>query len=425
MKHILIYIYFNVILLSIASCQTNSQKRLNPEIEKSINIEILNKSHRLNFSDIDTSKKLTTAQAFQIGIDTLSRGFHKEFYYASDEKLLKTNPVELNINIYYKVYYGGEQIDKILVVKKANKIASKIILAASGENESIGKFTNGNTFTLTTITKENIRDTQYSQVDSVDSTQTFYKYNANLIFKEVDKKSFKYYTIKGNTELDGKDIKVYGKPFLLNGLRVRMQYLLTYKIDDVLDDHYKHSNKIYVLILEKELFDLERNISLIKATDEHYDDIDYLEELLEKTPNNDFDVNFDGFQDFSIYCKVCGCASCDFTTVYLFDPKEKNFKESAHLSNSSMLNLDTENRTVTGMFRNDSRHYSFWHEKYRKNGTLEYTEYYSKGTLKNKEGEEIKDEYIYKKRINNKVVKSKTVRTKGDSPKWWDDFAGY
>ena len=426
MKHILLYIYCNVILFSIASCQTKSQRRLNPETAKPIRIEIINKSHRLNFSDIDTSKKLTTAQTFQIGIDTLNRAFSQEFYYASDEKLLKTNPVGLDILIYYKVYYGEEQRDKILVVKKANKIVSNIILAASGENESIGTFTNGNIFTLTTITKENIRDSQYSQIDSVDSTQTFYKYDDNLIFKEVDKKSFKYYTRKGNSELDGKEFKVYGKPFSLNGLRVRMKYLVSYYINQEPADRYKHSKEIKIGILEKELFDLERNISLMKVTDEQYDDIDYLENILQSsTQYNDFDVNFDGFEDFTIDCKVCGCANCNFTYVYLFDPKEKKFKESKYLSNNVMLELDTVNRTVTCLFRGDARNLFYRLEKYRKNGTMEYAETYSMETLKNKKGEEIKYKFIYNKRIKNKVVKSKTEYSdfeREDFPKWWGDF---
>ena len=407
MRHLAFSILFIAFLFQLASCRPKYQKNSNKDVTIPFLIHILNKSHVLDYNDIDTSKKITNPQAFEIGIDTLSNSYSEEFYYVSSEKLLKSKPPGLDILIYFKVYYGGEQIDKILVVKKASKILTKVILAASGEQESVGNFTDDNTFILSTIISETIGDTQYSQIDSIDSTITSYKYDNDLNFKEVAKKNFKYNKRKGNPELDGKEFEVFGKPFIINGLKVQMRYFVRYDIyDEETDAPYELSKKITVTILEKELLDLERKKSLMKERDDYSVDVDFLDDIQkDETKGDKFDVNFDGFEDFYISCKMCGCANCDFSYIYLYNPKERTFKESKYLSGNSELQIDTVKRTVTSLFRATSQHLSYRIEKYNRAGSMEYVETFSMEPVVNKKGEQTK--FQYRKERNNKVVKSK------------------
>lgn len=82
-----------------------------------------------------------------------------------------------------------------------------------------------------------------------------------------------------------------------------------------------------------------------------YSDLNYYENDLEKNEilinffDNLEDLNFDGFKDFSIYSRGSN-ASTSMTNIYIFNNKTKQFEHSEELSDTSIEELDSINKTL-------------------------------------------------------------------------------
>jgi len=84
------------------------------------------------------------------------------------------------------------------------------------------------------------------------------------------------------------------------------------------------------------------------------------------------DVNFDGFKDFKIYDDG-STPMASMTNIYIFNNKTKSFNYSEELSDNTLEELDTINKTLTTFSWGLNTQYSKKHY-FAKNGKIKFTE---------------------------------------------------
>lgn len=120
------------------------------------------------------------------------------------------------------------------------------------------------------------------------------------------------------------------------------------------------------------------------------------------------DLNFDGFKDFFITSQGSS-GRTDLVNIYLFNGKTKSFEFSEDLSDNSIEEMDSINKTLSTSSDNMDNEITKKHY-FDKNGTIKYSEIITKSNLNENDTVE-KYNNIYEKIINGKVVKTKEYIT--------------
>ncbi|MFC0517328.1 XAC2610-related protein [Mucilaginibacter angelicae] len=140
----------------------------------------------------------------------------------------------------------------------------------------------------------------------------------------------------------GKTFKVQSLPFDLNGLRLQYQYT-------VKEDINSANPKEMVLVLDKKLVDLKRNVVVLDFPIEQEDlnpTINLSDINKVKYSHIDFDdVNFDGYKDIREECKLCSGSLGNVEEIYLFNRDNKKFVRWQSVMGIN-VELDEKSRTV-------------------------------------------------------------------------------
>lgn len=120
------------------------------------------------------------------------------------------------------------------------------------------------------------------------------------------------------------------------------------------------------------------------------------------------DLNFDGFKDFFL-SKHGGSAMSDITNIYIFKEKTKSFELSEDLSDNTIEEIDSINKTLLTISYNIDNEITKKHY-FNKNGTIKYSVIITKSSINENDSIE-KYNNKYEKVINGKVVETKEYST--------------
>lgn len=166
----------------------------------------------------------------------------------------------------------------------------------------------------------------------------------------------------------GKTFKVQSLPFDLNGLHLQYQYTVKEDMDSA-------NPKEMVLVLDKKLVDLKRNVVVLDFPIEQEDlnptinlsDID----KVKYSPADFEDVNFDGYSDIMEFCGICGGARHSYDDIYLFNPHTKKFEPWTSITGWD-VEVNQLNKTTTSYYNEDEGQFHYQEFKFNGHGTELY-----------------------------------------------------
>lgn len=216
--------------------------------------------------------------------------------------------------------------------------------------------------------------------------------NFNISINDYDNKTEGQLFPKN--ENSKKEIFIIRSPsFIINDLQCNWKYEVKY-----IDETNDNSKTILVDLVSQKLVDITTNQYILELDLSlfHYSsplNISYLESNNFKS--QDFDINFDGYNDFQFYDRVQGEANHEYF-VYIFNPISKKFEFSQQLTGGSMadagIELDKKKRIAYYSGKNGGGLYGFKRVHFNSDGSIKYEERFWNEDL---------DYYSFKDSINH------------------------
>lgn len=292
---------------------------------------------------VDRRKRFTEREIEGLQLDTMQLG-ENDYFFLTDDQFLDRQVKDLQFKIYFTHLYGDE-FTKWLRIEKDGNYHDVLLAQTGGDSDSYfteSEFTNDSTFVRTNVYSQLSLDTEQEMGYEVDSVIHRYQYDREFTFKEIAKDSFR---VQKHFKLqNGKYVESHrtmnGNSFIVNGQLAFWHYDFFFENPD-----------------EPQLRDFARQVRTLRSMADGKKMLVNEKAMVRKDRLGQpeagevrLDINFDGFDDYSIYNAESSGSAGEFLDVYLYDPKKKVFNHSDELSGYD-LQINAEARKVTSIAR--------------------------------------------------------------------------
>ncbi len=371
----------------------NSKKQ---STESIFDLIINKKESPKNFPDsiaykFDFSKRFTKKEISELNLDTTKIDLN-EYYFLTNQRFLKKQIDLISFSIYYKHQYG-DQLEKILKIKKKNSNFDLILAMEGGDSFSHNistEFINDSTFTSTYVHKEgDIISSKNNGNESVyeyyyETIISKYHFDKELIFNVIrrDTTNYTQRLFYENNKLI-KELKISkSEPFIINTIKCYWEYVYTAN-DSIRKTDFK--------IIGQNLINFKTRKKIL--------DLDF-SKFNEPNHNWDkLDVNKDGSLDFKFMVEHAGAGANIAYATYLFNTKNKQFEYSEIFSDYN-VEYDSEKNRISSFMKSGVGNYYYRFKNLKDNRKdVEFIEtiHHSVDTI------------YYTKLINEKLVKEKKI----------------
>ncbi|WP_179354736.1 XAC2610-related protein [Winogradskyella vidalii] len=344
------------------------------------------------------SKRFTEKEISVLNLDTTKIDL-SEYYFLTNQKFLKKPIDSILFFIYFKHQYG-DQLEKVLRVKKQNSNFDLVLAMEGGDsfsNSISTEFINDSTF-ISTYThkvgdiissKNNGKESTYEYY--CDSIISKYRYDKSLDLKvlRIDTLQFSKQTFYRDNKILWSNLKAYSKPFNFQGKEYVWEYFIP---------NYDKSKGISYS--QNLLENSSKKVILNGQTggENYTETINNLYEINNLNAETK-DINLDEFKDISFYNSVKSGTAGEFTDVYLFNSKEDIFEYSEIFSGYNVEYESDKNR-ISSMAKSGAKEYYFRYINLKENKKdIDFTE-----TIHH-----YFDTIFYKKSINEKIINERKI----------------
>jgi len=276
-----------------------------------------------------------------LNLDTIAIE-ENEYYFLTDEQILKQPVNGLQFLIYIRHKYGDEW-QKVLRVNDGKEVRDIVLAMAGGDSDSYTtstEFVNDTLFVEKRTHTETSADEDNLMAYETDSITTTYRYDEKLNLKLLTRDSIRFIDEQRseNNKIKSTTRIMHSKNFVVNGLTCYGNFITTYEYNAGVNG----TEKDPLAAITLQFIRIDTGQTILTDSDLQQPGQAFYADVLH---DNFKDINFDGYIDFINYNWQSSGSGGAVINAYLFNPEKKIF-EASDLSGGE-LTIDPENKTLS------------------------------------------------------------------------------